>query len=307
MAVKCNGCDGVMADRLYMKCSRGECGKTYHLSCLAITIEKFKEFTLEYRSQWTCPECVCSIPKGNNSDTPVRSHVTIDKSFTPGNYLNTGRGSKNPNTSFVANKEDIIIEEIREFRMEMKNKLEDQIKEYKLLKNRFTKSETELEELKKQVKVLQEKTAIISVLETKIEILIHKNELLEASVNRKRPLINNIETNVQKEPTLSFAKVVQNNKQKQVVSEITTMECMATKPSDLVRSEEKAQLDNGCKILKTTQTSEKGEERNGIKFGDSEKKKEQESEKEGSWKMLPSRGPKRKNFCTYGVSKKILW
>ncbi|CAB3225757.1 unnamed protein product [Arctia plantaginis] len=134
-----------------MKCSHVPCGKPYHLSCLALTTEKYKEFTQEYRSQWKCPECVYTTPRSDNSETPIRYHGITQKCFTPSINVNTMRGSRNASHSCAMDTEEKLLKEFREFRLEVLTQLDEQKKEYKLLLNRFANTELQLQELKKEM------------------------------------------------------------------------------------------------------------------------------------------------------------
>lgn len=80
----------------------------------------------------------------------------MDKTATSADYVNTERGSRKLNVSYKAVKEDSIMEAIRELRLEMKAHMDNQIKEYEILRYRFINTNTELKEFRKEMKVLQE-------------------------------------------------------------------------------------------------------------------------------------------------------
>ncbi|KAJ8733583.1 hypothetical protein PYW08_001881 [Mythimna loreyi] len=64
---------------------------------------------------WICPECVRTIPKRGNADTPVRGNFMLNKTFTPGangGYVNTERGARrNPDESIMECENKLILEE----------------------------------------------------------------------------------------------------------------------------------------------------------------------------------------------------
>ncbi|XP_060807640.1 uncharacterized protein LOC132903393 [Amyelois transitella] len=148
--------------------------------------EKFEELTVEYKKQWRCPECIRSVPRKDNSNTPVRG-IIMNKSFTPSTYINTERGNRvNPNESMCIETESRLVEEMREFRLEVMARMDNQSKEYTLLLNRFTNQEKELGELRKMLKASEEKSSvIINLLEKKIQKLTLKNTQLEHKDNTK--------------------------------------------------------------------------------------------------------------------------
>lgn len=121
MGTKCDGCDSVIFDISYMECSQEVCKRIYHLKCLALTKKNFEDFTEEYKEKWICPECVRGRPKGDNTETPVRGQVAMNKTFTPGvTFVNTERGSRTKTQDMYTGENDnSILEEMREFRLEM--------------------------------------------------------------------------------------------------------------------------------------------------------------------------------------------
>lgn len=183
MGIKCNGCDNAIYDISYMECSQKTCTKMYHPKCLGWTTETFKTYGNEEKSKWICPECKQNIPKQDNTNTPVRGTNMLNKTFTPG-YVNTERGGHhNANDLSLMDNENKILEELRDFRMEMKTRLDEQTREYTLLKNRFASIETELRELKNILKVVQEKADRVDILEKKIEMLKDQKEKWDPNTN----------------------------------------------------------------------------------------------------------------------------
>lgn len=237
METKCSGCDAVVNDSLFMECSRVKCKKKFHLICLALTTEKVEAFTPEYRSLWICPECSCTMPKRGNTDTPVRGTAVASNTFSPISHVNTADRGSRRNTSEVIDTESLVLDEIREFRWEVKYHLEEQRKEYVLLQNRFINTETELKELKQILGVVQQKANKVEMLEERIKTLMERNESLEASLKKSKARVPNQTEQGSKSLTPSFAKAVK-DKQKQVVeNNVPTKEFVATKPAKVVLNE----------------------------------------------------------------------
>lgn len=238
MEVKCSGCDAAINDTLFMECSQAKCKKKFHLICLALTTEKVKAFTPEYRSRWICPECTCTMPKRGNTNTPVRGSTTTSEPFSPSSYVNTKERGSRINTSEIMDAEDQLLNEIREFRWEVKSQMEQQRKEYVLLQNRFINTEKELRELKQILEVVQQKANKVDILETRIKTLMEKNENLEASLKKSQTRVANQAGQGPKASTSSFANVV---KEKQVVVKnvpVLSTECVATKAANPILNSE---------------------------------------------------------------------
>lgn len=75
----CAGCLTVIKGKEYLKCCK--CHNVYDLACANVNDKRFTSFYSsstaagkERRATWTCPECLCSVPKSDNSSTPLRSH-----------------------------------------------------------------------------------------------------------------------------------------------------------------------------------------------------------------------------------------
>lgn len=236
MEEKCSGCDAAI-DSLFMECSQPKCKKKFHLICLALTTEQVEAFTPEYRSRWICPECTCTMPKRGNADTPVRGNTTTSKPLPPNSYVNTNKRGSCLNTSEIMDTENQLLNEMREFRWEVKSQLEQQRKEYDLLQNRFITTETELKELKQILEVVRQKASKVDTLETRIKTLIERNENLEASLKRSQARVANQKEQDPKPSTPSFANVV---KEKQVVvKNVPVQECVATKTAKPVLDSER--------------------------------------------------------------------
>lgn len=258
MSTKCNGCDAVIYDILYMKCEQEECKKLYHLKCLALTKEKFESFTEEYKLNWRCPECVCSIPKRDNSETPVRGNPGMNTTFSPC-YVNAERGGRisKKEMSEVDNNSK-ILQELREFRFEMKLRMEEQVKEYALLKNMFIKTETELLNLREIMTVVQKKASKLDDLEAQIKLLEQKNKQLQDSLSKEQLTKERREIiKERRDQVASFANVVKINEKK--VSEqnnllVKNVNSEATKPPIAIDTQ--VVKDNNDNGLQSSRTSE---------------------------------------------------
>lgn len=238
MGMKCSGCEAKLDASFFMECSQERCKKKFHPKCLALTEEKVEAFTQEYKDKWICPECVCAMPKSGNTNTPVRGTTSISKTVSPNSWVNTGNRDSRRNTAeIMVNTEIQLLDEIREFRWEVKKQLEEQRNEYILLQNRFINTETELKEVKQILKVVQEKANKVEMLETRIKVLIGENEKLEASL-KKSQVPNQVEQG-SKDLALSFSTVV---KDKQVVKNNVARECVATKSAAILVNKEQTHV-----------------------------------------------------------------
>ncbi|CAG4984932.1 unnamed protein product [Parnassius apollo] len=97
----------------------------------------------------------------------------------------------------------------------MNFKIDEQIREYNLLKDRFVDTETELRKLRDTLKVVQKKASKVDELEAQIKTLEQENEQLKNCLNKNQPTKERNETPVNKA----------NNKDKRVVV------CVAMKPT----------------------------------------------------------------------------
>lgn len=171
MCTKCSGCGETIFDILFLECSNGHCKKLFDLKCLAIKPEVFEAYSEGEKMHWICPECVCSYPKRTNTDSPVRSNTpTMNKTYTSNNdNVNTQRGSGK-----AASKVDInvkILEELREFRSEVRDRLDKQEKEIQMLIQMVFSSKIDLTELSQNLRVVEEKSKEVVITENQIEKL----------------------------------------------------------------------------------------------------------------------------------------
>lgn len=124
------------------------------------------------KSGWQCPSCKASLPKGNNSNTPIRAASTLSNSVTsnqnnkseqaPNLNINLSRGSQaKPKTKSKVEKipepdSNQIIQEIRGLKNqvdEVKNQL---ISRIDILEKKLECRDKEIENLKLTVNQMQE-------------------------------------------------------------------------------------------------------------------------------------------------------
>ncbi|CAB3244341.1 unnamed protein product [Arctia plantaginis] len=144
--------------RLWNVCKKHVINYIYQLKCLALTTEKFEAFTAEYKSQWMCPECINAILKRDNTETPIRSTVSMNKTFTPSNFANKERGSRVRSKEIIMKEiEYQLFEEMGKFRLEMISRFDPKEGIYNA-SSKIDKAENELREINKIMRVVQEKT-----------------------------------------------------------------------------------------------------------------------------------------------------
>lgn len=217
MGTKCNACDAEIYDISFMECCNDKCKKLYHLNCLAITPEVFEAFTEESRNKWVCPECMCTKPKRNDNNTPVRGSV-MNKTFTPNNFVNYERGSRyNTVESLKTNDNDndmsTLLREMRLFRAEIMDRLDNQTRAYEQLQDRFQNTEHELTELKKCMRVDHESEEI-KLLKDQVQVLKLKNVELEESLrDMNKKSVKGADNTSQ----ISYAKVLSKNQTEVVI------------------------------------------------------------------------------------------
>ncbi|KAL4709141.1 hypothetical protein ACJJTC_015790 [Scirpophaga incertulas] len=259
MGEKCNGCDTAIYDLSYMKCSNEKCKRSYHLKCLAMTEEKFQGFSDEYKNNWSCPECSAKIPKGNNSDTPVRGHINPNKTVTPSNFVNIERGSRCRVKEIpIVDNECNLLKELMEFCQEVRITMKEQILKYEKIQYVLNNTVTELNVIKNMLKVVQEKADKVDELENTVKTLTAKNEQLENRCRNKegkKPLMHPTSA------TKTYANTLKHDIEEVVPTQSNiiarTKECGATKSetsigSPNMRIKEKttqAEYENNTKIV----------------------------------------------------------
>lgn len=161
----CGACGSELAESNdFMRCSYEKCNKKYDLECLDINIKTFKSYSMAFKKNWVCPECVSSKPKIGNSETPVRLNTldfNISATNTPMNNVNIKRGSQRGSQAnlspSVMDRDTLILQELREFRVDMITRMDSQAKAITLLLNQFSQTKTELDNIVQIMRVLEEK------------------------------------------------------------------------------------------------------------------------------------------------------
>lgn len=70
--IKCGGCTAAIMDKRFLKCYL--CHQIYDLFCAGVTEACFiSEMSLPLKNTWKCQVCKCREPKGDNTNTPVRT------------------------------------------------------------------------------------------------------------------------------------------------------------------------------------------------------------------------------------------
>lgn len=67
----CGGCKSSIENERSLRCCI--CAQVYDLLCANVPIAVYSTMTTEHREKWVCLECKCKQPRGDNSNTPVRS------------------------------------------------------------------------------------------------------------------------------------------------------------------------------------------------------------------------------------------
>lgn len=120
MSSTCNACGKNIVTNHFLECS--QCSELYDLQCLSISLENFRTLSQDYKSNWMCPSCLCSMPKKGNTHTPVRgSDISNTDNLKSASYANDnitlhrGSRSKPIASSDMTN----LVTEIRLLRQEV--------------------------------------------------------------------------------------------------------------------------------------------------------------------------------------------
>lgn len=164
-----------------MQCSRIECKKTYDLKCLSISTDVFETYTKHYKNEWICPECVCLVPKGDNSNTPVRD---LNRTFEGETFVNMNRGSGGSKRRAqcarqdAEDAEDDMVVEIRAMRSEIASRFDQQAERFQQMWNIVCENKNEINEMKTKIVVLENRISTFEGLENKLQELTSQNHLL---------------------------------------------------------------------------------------------------------------------------------
>ncbi|CAG4934699.1 unnamed protein product [Parnassius apollo] len=201
------------------------------------------------------------------------------------------------------------MEVIGELRLEMKALMENQLKEYEILRNRFINTETELKELRKEMKVLQEKVDKVQILEAKVDSIVRNDEKLVSNMIRVSPTTDkNEEAYLQKGTPQSFAAAANRNQNRVLKNKFPTKQAsVATKPSDKSTSvissivkeiPEPKQVRNNSEQITETEDIESQKEGNWIIVNKKKKSRYPNTELLDSWTISNCRmkGLSRSSF-----------
>jgi hypothetical protein len=149
-AISCAGCRSAVQGKQYLQCCL--CQDYYDLLCASVSEKRFSNtMTKAHKAAWKCQACLNKAPKGDNTNTPVRS------SKESPDYVTLRRGaasSKSINESLPG---DVSREEIREIiRDELRKALNSSIGE---LSRTFNSG---LSDLKEQVESFRDSLNFLS-------------------------------------------------------------------------------------------------------------------------------------------------
>ncbi|CAK1603489.1 unnamed protein product [Parnassius mnemosyne] len=150
--VKCGACGKFLSTAEAVKC--GQCPVLYHRACVGVS-ERSK-----VNERWQCPECKRTIPKGNNSSTPVRGMVTESENLKSA-ISGTSSASENMATSSPESFHQELIPEIRLFRDELcrvREELKDFRRDMVELRECLVMNNKRMDEMEGRISILEQKT-----------------------------------------------------------------------------------------------------------------------------------------------------
>lgn len=191
MPVLCTSCGIEIPTMDFMTCSK--CPGVYDLCCLQISPKAFRGFTQNFKDEWMCPTCKSALPKGDNSNTPVRGKIVNVATRNENVNVNLNRGSKrtqSPDTDLSS-----LVEEIKEMRLEL-HELRVQYQEITISKQDLLGLKEELRTMSDSVsKKLVEYDVLVRNKDSKISALEATVAQLHQTVNdqNQRELRNVVE------------------------------------------------------------------------------------------------------------------
>lgn len=155
----CAGCRGeISSDAAYMTCTK--CKQIFDILCTNYSESMYTSFTSEFKKSWVCVECRSKIPKGDNTQTPVRQQYLVqdmsiasdcpDVSMCSPDYVTMRTGTrcvqptnKSDNTAKVLElTQQLIVKELKEIQDDFEKRLMTKIS--KLLAEQFLAFRTEM-------------------------------------------------------------------------------------------------------------------------------------------------------------------
>lgn len=104
---KCAGCNSDLLEEQYLVCHI--CQSAYDLECTNINKIQFNSMTTRNKNEWKCQACVCSMPKRDNTNTPVRQTYCEPTCTTPNNLnVTLRRKPKSNDVTTELSPDDII-------------------------------------------------------------------------------------------------------------------------------------------------------------------------------------------------------
>lgn len=159
---KCAACSGDLTTLEQLKCAT--CSSRYHYDCVNNSNIKFKELTIDYKTNWTCPSCRSKQPRGDNSNTPVRApgNITYDNSPTSNvtlrrTQLSTQTNIQEPCTldsvkQLIQEEMKILLGQIeKNFSQILEDKTREMFKEINEIKESVCFANNQYEDLKKEL------------------------------------------------------------------------------------------------------------------------------------------------------------
>lgn len=191
----CAGCKSPVGQS-HMKCSG--CKQKFDILCAGFTESNYKKLSKSQKNVWVCLNCRSKIPRGDNSNTPVRQAPALDsRDFISGEISPTGNVTMRTkvrleNTSSLEQDTNTTSEVIRKIiREEIQIALRD------CLENSIGKMCSEIKEFRESLTFLNSQFEEIK-LETKeknrtIERLDSENKELRHIVNSLRQEMNHVQ------------------------------------------------------------------------------------------------------------------
>lgn len=229
----CGACSSIIMDHYYMECSNGKCKKHYDIACLEVNLDVFKSYTEEYKITWVCPECVCLMPKRGNVDTPIVVRTPAAKiTFTTPSIdnINKQRG-RQARFSPTMDPDSMLLEELREFRAEIMVRMDSQAEAINSLLNQFTQTRSDLDNIIKLMRVLEEKVATKKTRDIITEIVDNPPSTFAEVASQKKNSNNHTKQKISKSATTKTQKDNKGGATKAAVLPITETAGFTTSPA----------------------------------------------------------------------------
>lgn len=204
----CSGCRQIINTNRYLSCMT--CNLKYDLECSNVSLHRFNDTsTPDFRNTWKCPSCKCTIPKRDNSDTPIRAalsdtdicntnersleeqnehlkyslnNITMRKNLPKTSANSIGVKPQLQTTNCISQENstnDIILSELRNLRSDIKTQFEKQ-------ETRLDKLAHSIDELNRTFVELNNKYLTmrgdIDLLDTRVEAASDERDLLHAEL-----------------------------------------------------------------------------------------------------------------------------